>query len=343
MKKLLNTLFVLSKDSYLRLEGENVVIQRGEEESKRFPLHTLEAIHCFSYPGATPQLLGACAQRNIAFSFFTQSGRFLAAVTGEFHGNVLLRHAQHLMSESEGISCSIARNMVLGKVYNCRSVLERALRDHPQRVNQQKLIEASGALANLLSKIQIQEDLEALRGMEGGAAIAYFNVMDELILQGRDVFFFHGRNRQPPRDAVNALLSFAYTLLARDCAAALIGVGLDPYVGFLHRLRPGRTSLALDLMEEMRPIRADRFILTLINNRVIQAKHFHFKENETCLLDDEGRRVFLAAWQERKQETIQHPFLKEQISWGLLPHAQALLLARTLRGDYDAYPPFLWK
>ena len=233
--------------------------------------------------------------------------------------------------------------MLIGKIYNSRSVLERGLRDHPQRVDQQRLSSASARLAHILPQLESLEDLDALRGLEGTAAAAYFSTLDELILQNREVFYLKDRNRRPPRDAVNAMLSFAYVLLARDCASALTSVGPDPYIGFLYRLHPGRPSLALDLMEEMRPLRADRFVLTLINNRVIKPQHFHFKENDTCLLDEEGRKVFVTAWQERKQENFQHPFLKEQISWGLLPHVQALLLARTLRGDYDAYPPFLWK
>ena len=343
MKRLLNTLYVMREDSYLKLEGENVLVQQGDQIAARFPLHTLESIICFSYAGATPQLMGACVQRDIGLSFFTPHGRFLAGVVGEERGNVLLRKRQYRLSDDEEASCLIARNMVLGKVYNSRAVIERALRDHPQRVDITKLRVASASLGESLPVIESEKELDTLRGLEGKAAFCYFSVFDELILQGRDVFKFDGRTRRPPRDPVNAMLSFAYALLARDCATALMAVGLDPYVGFLHRDRPGRISLALDLMEELRSVRADRFVLTLINNRVIQPKHFIFKENDTCLLEDEGRKTFLKAWQERKQEMIMHPFLKEQIPWGLLPHVQALLLARTLRGDYNAYPPFLWK
>ncbi len=343
MKHLLNTLYVMREDSYLKLEGENVLVQQGEVIAARFPLHTLESIVSFSYAGATPQLMGACVQRDIGLSFFTPRGRFLAAAIGEERGNVLLRKRQYRVSDDEAASCLIARNMVLGKVYNSRAVIERALRDHPQRVDVESLKGASTALSATLPCIETESNLDALRGLEGKAAFCYFSVFDELILQGRELFNFDGRTRRPPRDPVNAMLSFAYALLARDCAAALSAVGLDPYVGFLHRDRPGRISLALDLMEEQRSVRADRFVLTMINNRVMQPKHFVFKENDTCLMEDEGRKVFLRAWQERKQETLMHPFLNEQIPWGLLPHIQALLLARTLRGDYDAYPPFLWK
>lgn len=343
MKHLLNTLYVIREDSYLRLEGENVTVQQDEKIAARFPLHTLESIVCFSYAGASPQLMGACAENNISLSFYSPQGKFLASAIGESRGNVLLRKHQYRLSDDEGASCLIARSMVLAKVYNSRAVLERALRDHPQRVDIVKLRAASTALAEVLPNIEQEVDLDTLRGLEGKAAAVYFGVFDELILQGREVFSFDGRNRRPPRDPVNAMLSFAYALLARDCAGALSGVGLDPYVGFLHRDRPGRASLALDLMEEQRSVRADRFVLTLINNRVMQPKHFILKENDTCLMEDEGRKTFLKAWQERKQETLMHPFLKEQIPWGLLPHVQALLLSRTLRGDYETYPPFFWK
>jgi CRISPR-associated protein Cas1 len=343
MKKLLNTLYILSQDSYCRLDGENVVVVKEDDSTARFPLHTLEGIVSFSYRGASPGLMGACAQRGIDLSFFTPSGRFLAAVTGESRGNVLLRRQQYRLADDAAASCLIARGFVLGKVYNSRAVLERARRDHPQRVDVAALSRASQALAQALPQISEETDLESLRGLEGTAALQYFSVLDELILQGRELFSFDGRTRRPPRDPVNAMLSFAYTLLARNCASALSAVGLDPYVGFLHRDRPGRTSLALDLMEEQRSVMADRFVLTAINNRVIQPKHFDQQENGACLLTEDGRRAFLTAWQQRKQEVLTHPFLGEKIPWGLLPHVQALLLARTLRGDLDAYPPFLWK
>ena len=234
-------------------------------------------------------------------------------------------------------------DLLIGKLYNSRGVIERALRDHPQRVDAPRLRAASAGLAEHLLQIEQQADLDALRGLEGREASLYFSVLDELILQGREAFAFTQRSRRPPRDPVNAMLSFAYALLARDCAAALYGVGLDPFVGFLHRDRPGRASLALDLMEEQRSIRADRFVISLINNRVLQPKHFSYQENESCLIEEEGRKAFLSALQERKQESLTHPYLNEKITWGLLPHVQALLLARTLRGDYEAYPPFLWK
>lgn len=343
MRKLLNTLFILTENSYLSLDGENVVVSQERTETARFPLHTLEAILCFSYSGASPALMGACADRNVDLAFFTPRGRFLARAVGVTKGNVLLRQQQFRAADDPFVSCRYAKGFLLGKVYNARWVLERATRDHPQRVPVERLKVLSSQLASALSHIEDAMTLEELRGLEGAAAQQYFDGFDSLILQQRDTFTFTGRSRRPPLDPVNALLSFSYTLLARDCAAALEGVGLDPYVGFLHCPRPGRTSLALDLMEELRTVYADRFVITCINQRTISAKHFQKQENGAVLLTDDGRRAFLKVWQQRKQQTIQHPLLGEKIPWGLVPYMQALLLARTLRGDLERYPPFFWK
>lgn len=343
MKKLLNTLFVLTENAYLSLDGENIVINQGDAELGRFALHTLESVCCFSYPGASPALMGACAQRGISLSFFTPRGRFLARAVGEPNGNVLLRQQQYRASDDPFASCRMASGFILGKVYNSRWVLERATRDHPQRVPVERLKEVSSKLAAALPRITECQTQDELRGLEGEAAQLYFSCFDSLILQQKADFAFTGRSRRPPLDNTNALLSFAYTLLAHDCAAALEGVGLDPYVGFLHRPRPGREGLALDLMEELRTVYADRFVLSCINQRTVTPKHFQRQESGAVLLTDEGRRSFFKAWQTRKQETITHPFLNEKIQWGLVPHAQALLLARTLRGDLDMYPPFFWK
>lgn len=343
MRRLLNTLFALSENAYLSLDGENVVVSQDRQETARFALHTLEGILCFSYAGASPALMGGCAERGISLTFFTPRGRFLARIAGETRGNVLLRQQQYRAADDPFGSCRYARDFLLGKVYNARWVLERATRDHPQRVPVDRLKALSGQLAAALPRIQDAMTAEELRGIEGEAAQRYFDGFDSLILQQRETFAFSGRSRRPPLDPVNALLSFAYTLLARECAAALEGVGLDPYVGFLHRPRPGRTSLALDLMEELRPVCADRFVLSCINQKQLTAKHCQRQESGAVLLTDEGRRAFLTAWQQRRQQTIQHPFLGEKIPWGLVPHVQALLLARTLRGDLDCYPPFFWK
>lgn len=343
MRQLLNTLFVLSDGNYLTLDGENIVVRRGGQELARFALHTLEAVMCFSYAGASPALMGACASRGIDLCFFTPRGKFLARTCGEEHGNVLLRQTQYRISDSAAQSCRLARSFILGKVYNARWVLERATRDHPQRVPVESLKKASTQLAAALPLIETCEDPEQLLGLEGEAAQRYFDQFDSLILQQKADFSFESRNRRPPLDNVNALLSFAYVLLANDCAAALTAAGLDPYVGFLHRPRPGRRSLALDLMEELRAPLADRFVISCINQKTLSAKHFEKQQSGAVLLTDEGRRAFLNAWQNKKKEQITHPFLKEKLFWGLVPYVQALLLARTLRGDLEVYPPFFWK
>ncbi len=343
MRQLLNTLFVTSEDVYLSLDGENVVANRDSAAIARYPLHTLQSIVSFSYSGASPALMGACAQRDIGLAFCTPRGRFLARVSGQMHGNVLLRRTQYRAADDPSESCRIARMMILGKVYNARWSIERTRRDHALRIDGERFAAVSRQLQELLPLITSETAPESLRGLEGAAATAYFSVLDDMILQGKETFFFRERSRRPPMDAFNALLSFAYSLLAHDCAGALESVGLDAYVGFLHRDRPGRVSLALDLMEELRPCFADRFVLTLVNNRIIKPEDLSFRENGTVLLTDGGRKLFIQKWQERKRETITHPFLEEKLPWGLVPYVQSLLLARYLRGDLDGYPPFLWK
>ena len=343
MKRLLNTLYVTGKNRYLSLDGENVEIFDKQEEIGRIPLHNLQGIVTFGYTGASPALMGVCAERNIELTFMSGNGRFLARVTGEVKGNVILRKQQYRISENPYESIRYARNFITGKVYNSRWILERAIRDYPMRVDTERLKEKSHFLYQSLENIRSCEDSSILLGLEGEAASVYFSVFDELILQQKDSFYFHGRNKRPPLDRVNAMLSFAYSLLAGMCGSALEGVGLDPYVGFYHADRPGRISLALDLMEELRGVMADRFVLTMINKRVMKETHFIEKEDGAVLLNDAGRKVFLSAWQERKQEMIRHPFLNEKLEWGMIPHAQAMLLARCIRGDLDEYPPFFWK
>ena len=343
MRKMLNTLFITSEDAYLALENENVVVLRGEEKMGQYPLTILENIVSFSYKGASPALMGACAARDIHLCFLTPNGRFLARVCGQSRGNVLLRKEQYRVSDDSAQSCMVARNMIFGKIFNSRWVLERMLRDHAMRADLPSLSAASAQLQNRLEGVRQIDDLDALRGAEGLASAAYFGVFDQMILNQKDVFHFDGRNRRPPRDRVNAALSMTYTLLAHDCASALESVGLDAYVGFMHRDRPGRASLALDLMEELRAPLADRLVLTLINTRALQKQHFRTQSGGAVLLTDEGRKLLLNAWQTRKREEITHPFLKEKLAWGLVPYVQALLLARHLRGDLEGYPPFLWK
>ncbi|WCF09931.1 type I-C CRISPR-associated endonuclease Cas1c [Paenibacillus thiaminolyticus] len=343
MKRLLNTLYVNQPDVYMALDGDNIVLLKGEEKLGRLPLHNLEAIVAFGYTGASPALMGYCADRNIVITFMTVTGRFLARVIGQSKGNVVLRKKQYIVSEDESLSAQIARNFIVGKIYNHKWMIERMTRDYPLRINVDQFKELSAQLSSLMLEVRACEDLERLRGLEGQAAVSYNKAFGQMILQQTDDFYFHSRSRRPPLDNVNAMLSLAYTLLANDMASALEVVGLDAYVGFLHRDRPGRASLALDVMEELRGIYADRFVLTLINKKIVNKDDFYKKENGAILMTDEARKRFLHAWQDRKQEKIMHPYLGEKISWGLVPHAQALLLARHLRDDLDEYPPFLWK
>ena len=343
MRHLLNTLFVTTEDAYLSLDGENVVVNRKDTEIGRFPLHNLSGSLSFSYAGASPALMGACAKRDIILSFCNPQGRFLARTVGSSNGNVLLRRTQYRFADDPVKSIRIARNMIFGKIYNARWSIERTRRDHRMRIEDSAFQTVSQTLQTLLPQVLQQETEDGLRGLEGVGASLYFGLFDQMILRNKSSFFFRGRNRRPPLDNVNALLSFAYSLLCNDCAAGLESVGLDAYVGFMHSDRPGRRSLALDLMEELRPCYADRFVLTMINNQIINADDFVKSESEAVQLTDLGRRKFLKSWQERKQETIKHPYLEEKMPWGLVPYVQALLLSRYLREDVDEYPPFLWK
>lgn len=343
MKILGNTLYVTTPDAYLSLDGENVVIQKGGAELRRVPLHNLDGIAAFGYTGASPALMGACAGRGIALTFLSMHGRFLARVCGAERGNVLLRKEQYRVSDNEEKSTAIAKSIITGKLFNSRWVIERAARDYSMRLDTDKLKRASRSIAESLERLQDASSPDEIRGIEGKAAICYFSVFDDLILQQKEQFFFRSRSRRPPLDNVNALISFVYTLLAHDTASALETVGLDPYVGFMHSERPGRISLALDMMEEFRSVVADRFVLTLINTHQVNGKGFIQKENGAVFMDDDTRKVILTAWQKKKQEKITHPMLKEKMEWGLVPYSQAMLLTRYLRGDLDAYPPFLWK
>jgi len=348
LKQLLNVLYVTIPDSYLALDGETVLIRQEEKETgkmvtvTRLPLHNLEAIVCFNYQGASPALMGACAERNINLCFLSPNGRYHARVIGRVKGNVLLRKKQYLLSENETDSTQIARSFIIGKISNCRKVIDRAIRDHAMLVNVDELSAASASLRSCLQQVAGCTTIPDLMGFEGSAAKTYFGIFNQLILQQKEAFYFKERNRRPPLDNMNALLSFLYTLLTSEVSGALETVGLDPYVGFMHQDRPGRPSLSLDLMEELRPVFADRLALSLVNRKQINAKGFTEKENGGILMDDGTRKKVLMAWQERKRETIIHPYLQEKVEFGLVPYIQALLLARHLRGDLDAYPPFFW-
>jgi len=343
MRKLLNTLYVTSPDAYLARDGENVVVRVNDEEKFRVPIHNLEGIISFGYTGASPALMALCAERNIGLSFLTEHGRFLARVSGPVKGNVLLRRRQFRGADDPEECVMLASAFICGKIANCRTVLARAVRDHGKDIPTDTLFQAIDSLSRQLSQIENCDDLEVLRGLEGEAARTYFRVFDHLILANKTDFFFHERSRRPPRDNMNALLSFLYTLLAHDVQSALESVGLDPAVGFLHQARPGRPSLALDLMEELRPFLADRMALSLVNLKQVTPEGFRCTESDGVVMDDTTRKTVLAAWQRRKQDEITHPYLNEKIPIGLIPYVQSLLLARYFRGDLDGYPPFFWK
>lgn len=341
MRHLLNTLFILSEDIYLSLENGNIVAWRDGQAVQKLPLLNLENILYFGYRGASPALLGACAKRHIGFCFLTPNGRFLARVCGASSGNVFLRKAQYHISDDEMACLPVDRAIIMAKIYNARLVAARALRDHPLSVDQDKFQEGLKLLKSSVREAARAGSVDELRGIEGNAAHVYFQLFPDMILTDKKKFHFQGRNKRPPLDPVNALLSFTYTLLAHDYASALEAVGLDSYVGFMHTDRPGRVSLALDLMEEMRNLWADRFVLTLINNRIITPAMFRTEEDGAVLLKDEGKKLLLQNWQDRKRDTLQHPFLEEKIPRGLIPCVQSLLLARYIRGDLDGYPAFL--
>ena len=343
MKKMLNSLYITTPDRYLSLDGENVVVSENHKEIARVPLHNLERIMAFGCAGASPALMGKCVSESRELVFMSRAGKFLARAEGEVSGNVLLRRTQYRTADSPAQSLGIAKNMIAAKLYNSRWTLERTMRDHAMRIDLARFEEKSAYLQNAIQTAMSAPDADSLRGTEGEAASVYFSVFDDMILQQKEAFRFTGRNRRPPLDRLNAMLSFAYSLCTGMCTAGLESVGLDPYVGFLHTDRPGRRSLALDLVEEFRALMCDRFVLTLINKREISPEQFQIREDGAVRLTDEGRKAFLTAWQKRKDDEIRHPYLDEKVQWGMLPYVQALLLARYLRGDLDAYPPFLWK
>lgn len=345
MKKLLNTLYVTTKDAYLHRQGETVVVKVGEQERIRVPIHNLESIICFGPMTCSTPLMELCGTRNVHLAFFSEHGTFYARVEGPVHGNVLLRKQQFAKAADAAFRTDLARTFVLAKLANCRTVLLRAARerDPAEEEGRKEIQRAAADLAQIARRLQGPVDLDILRGMEGEAARTYFGVFDHMIVAQKDEFVFRARSRRPPLDNVNAMLSFVYAVLGHDVQSALEGVGLDPCVGFLHADRPGRPSLALDLLEEFRPFLADRLVLTLINRQQVRAKGFERAPSGAVTMDEETRKTLLSAYQKRKQEEITHPFLNESVPVGLLPHVQAMLLARFLRGELGTYPPFYWK
>ena len=343
MKKHLNTLFVTTQGAYLAKEGETVAVKVERKTRLQLPIHTLDGIVCFGQVSCSPFLMGFCAEKDVCISFLTENGRFLARVQGPVSGNVLLRRQQYRWADNDEKTVAITRSILIGKIANSRTVLQRAVRDHAEKIDAVGLQNASDRLSSILMHLQTDLPLDRLRGYEGEAAKVYFSVFDHLIISQKQDFFFRERNRRPPLDRVNCLLSFFYTLVLHDVRSALEAVGLDPAVGFLHRDRPGRPGLSLDLMEEFRPFIADRLALSLINLGQVKKKGFQEMDSGAVLMDDATRKSVLVAYQKRKQDEIVHPFLKEKMAVGLLFHTQARLLARYIRGDLDGYPVFSWK
>lgn len=340
MKRHLNTLFVMTQGAYVAKSGEAVEVRVNGETRLRVPIHGLGGIVCFGRVSCSPYLLGLCGERGVAVSFLTKSGRFLARAHGFTAGNVLLRREQYRRADDLEACLDLALPMVQAKVANSRAVLMRAARDHGDP--EDRLSKASQHLARCIRDAGRSESLDELRGLEGEAARVYFEVFSHLVRADDEVFSFDGRSRYPPRDPINALLSYLYAILAHDVRGACEAAGLDPAVGFLHRDRPGRPGLALDLMEELRPHFADRTALTLLNRRQVAADGFTSGPTGAIRMSEGTRRTILKAYQERKEETIRHPFLGEKTTIGLLPHLQARLLARLLRGELDAYPALIW-
>lgn len=340
MRKLLNTLYVTTPEAYISKDGLNIVVSVNQEEVFRIPAINIESIVTFGYMGASPGVMKLCSDSGISLTFLSPHGKFISRVQSATKGNVLLRKKQYQLADDEAWSLHVSQLMIGGKIQNYRNILRRYIRDYGENENVNQAIQT---LERAKRDALQAPDKTTLIGYEGLASNVYFEVLPVLILNQKVYFPFQGRNRRPPKDAVNAMLSFAYTLIANDVAAALETIGLDPYVGFLHTLRPGRTSLALDMMEELRAYLGDRFVLSLINKRQISSKEFLYQGDNGVVMSDKGKKIFISAWQNRKRETIIHPYLNEKIEIGLLPYVQAMLMARYIREDIDDYPVFLIK
>jgi len=344
MRHHLNTLYVTTQGSYLGKDGECVVVRIEGKDKAKIPVHTLGGVVCFGQVGFSPALMGHCAENGVGVSFLSEHGRFIAQVRGPVSGNVLLRREQYRWADSPEMSARMARSVLTGKIANSRNVLLRAARDHGGDGREERLRFASDQLERCLASLQSPDvPLDEMRGIEGEAGAAYFGVFDALVTSVAPEFAFVRRTRRPPLDPLNALLSFVYTLLTHDIRSAIECVGLDPAVGFLHRDRPGRPSLALDMLEEFRAVVADRLVLSLVNLGQVKSKGFRKTESGAVLMEDDTRKEVILAYQKRKQEEVEHLFLEEKMPLGLLWHMQSLLLARHIRGDMDGYPPYVRK
>lgn len=343
MRHLKNTLYVTLPDVYLAVSGENILVKRDNEIIIRYPFHNIEDIVLFSYLGMSPELIKKCMDYGIGVCYLSPTGKFIARMAGQSKGNILLRRKQYRTADNTAESLAISMNIICAKIYNEKWTIERYIRQYRDRVNSSLLEERSVYLTGLIKKASGVDNIDELRGVEGLAQVTYFGCFDEMVLNQKEDFRFEARSRRPPLNPINALLSYTYSILANEVASALESVGLDAYAGFMHTDRPGRVSLALDIMEEFRGPIADRFVLSLINNNQVKKEDFIYEENGAVLMKDDCKRVIIKAWQERKQKTLVHPFLDEKIEWGLVPFVQAMLLARFLRDDLDGYPPFMWK
>jgi len=343
LKRFLNTLYITTQKTYLHKKGEAIEVIVDDKTLASIPMINLDSIVCFGNIYVSPFLLGAAPEYNITISFLSETGKFLARVQGPVAGNVLLRKEQYRISDDEGKSANVAKFVLIGKISNQRTVLQRLLRDHKDKIDFEKVSEAVDYLSSNLKNLEKTDNLDSLRGIEGDSAEKYFSVFDELITSQKEDFKFSGRNRRPPLDNVNAMLSYVYTLLYHDMISALEVVGLDPAVGFLHRDRPGRLSLALDLMEEFRPFFADRLVLSMINRKEVTAKDFEKSASGAVLMSDEARKKLIQAYQKKKDDVLHHPYLDKDMYIGVLFHTQAQLMARFIRGDIDGYPTFIWK
>lgn len=340
MRTLLNTLYVTTPESYLSKDGLNIVVSVKQEEVFRIPIHNIEQIVTFGYIGASPGLMKLCADNNVDLTFLSPQGRFICRSQGPTKGNVLLRKAQYRFSDDKNLALHLSKLFVAGKIQNYRNILRRFIRDNG---NDDCVAKVAEELLKCKGKILTAESVDRVRGIEGEAASSYFGIFSHLLLCQKDDFPFSGRSRRPPKDAINALLSLIYTLLCNDITSAIETIGLDPYVGFMHTLRPGRASLSLDMIEELRAYLGDRLALSLINRKQITIKDFIKQGDESVIMTDNGRKTILSAWQNRKKERLTHPYLNQQVEIGLIPYIQAMLLARFIRGDIDEYPVFLIK
>ena len=343
MKELLNTLYITQPDMYVATQGECIVVLKDKKVLLRRPFHEFQDIVLFTYLGMSPELIRRCLEHGIGIAYMTPHGRLIGRFCGKSKGNILLRRTQYRVADDACASLHIAKSMIAAKIYNEKWTVERYIRQYKERVDISPLQAVSKTLTDMLQKVEYVTSAEELRGIEGSAQATYFSCFDTMILNQKEAFQFNRRSRRPPLTRVNALLSFLYAVLSNDIASALEGVGLDAYAGFMHVDRPGRVSLALDVVEELRAPLVDRMVLSVINRKILGPTDFTVEANEVVLLHDEGRRKILSEWQKRKQEVITHPFLQEKMPWGLVPHIQASLLARYLRHDLDAYPPFFWK